>query len=92
MKKIDELKKWLNELNSHYASLQKMKALLPQDRNYWDAYNSVMTKITEIEASEISSSAVLAVSVCRCYRDNKWWNKTWDGSKCEECGKTIKAN
>lgn len=84
MKKINELKKWLNELNSHYASLQKMKALLPQDRNYWDAYNSVITKITEIEASEISSSAVLAVSVCEHPEEDR--TKRHGYQWCRKCG------
>lgn len=53
MTQIDELKKWLNEVLSHYEHLHKHSGtLILHDRVCWDSYKSVQSKIAEIEGNK----------------------------------------
>lgn len=49
MSELDELKKWLNELDYHYKTIQNLGMLTSDERNYKDAYDTVRKKIAEIE-------------------------------------------
>ena len=59
MTQIDELKKWLNESIYHYEAIMQLGKTLPSDRNYMDAFNSVKTKIAEIEAKTLPQPDVI---------------------------------